>query len=117
MEPSRVDSVATWLVLCIFREIQVFFRFSNFYRRFIDGFNYVTFNLLDMLKDKVKSKFNNKDFAMTTKALEVFNELKKRFTMASMLMHYESKRQITLKTDTSVFAISGIISQLIKILG
>lgn len=70
-----------------------------------------------MLKDRVKGKFNNKNFAMTTKAFEVFNELKKRFTTAPMLMHYEPKKQITLKTDTSVFAISRIISQLIKILG
>ena len=67
-----------------------------------------------MLKGKVKGKFNNKNFAMTAEALEAFNELKKHFTTAPMLMHYEPKRQITLKTDVSAFAISRIISQLIK---
>ena len=117
MEPSRVDSIATWPVSHIFREIQVFFSFANFYWRFIDGFSHVASGLSDMLKSGVKGKFNNKDFAMTAKTLKAFNKLKKRFTMAFMLVYYKPKRQITLETDASAFMISGIISQLIKILG
>ena len=114
MEFLRVDSVATWPVPHTFREIQVFLGFANFYWGFIDGFSYVVSGLSDMLKSRVKSKFNNKDFAMTAEALKTFNKLKKCFTMVPMLVHYEPKRQITLETDASVFAISEIISQLIK---
>ena len=114
MEPSRVNSVATWLIPRTFIEIQVFFRFANFYQCFIDGFSHVASGLLDMVKGGVKSKFNNKNFAMTAEAFEAFNELKKYFTIASMLVHYEPKRRITFRTNASAFVISGIISQLIK---
>ena len=117
MEPSKVDSVATWPVPHTFKEIQVFLGFTNFYQRFIDGFSCVVSSLSDMLKGKVKGKFNNKDFTMTAKALKVFNKLKKHFTTALMLVHYEPKRQITLETDASAFAISEIIFQLIKTSG
>ena len=67
-----------------------------------------------MLKGEMKGKFNNKDFAMTAEALKAFNKLEKHFTMAPMLMHYKPKRQITLETNASAFAISEIIFQLIK---
>lgn len=109
MESSRVDSVTTWPVPRTFREIQVFFGFVNFYQHFINNFSCVVFHLLDMLKGGMKNKINNKNFAMTTEAFEIFNELKKHFTTVSMLVHYKPKRQITFKTDVSTFAISGII--------
>ena len=117
IEPLKVDFVAIWPVSRTFRETQVFLESANFYQRFIDGFSHVASGLSDMLKSRVKDKFNNKDFVMTTEAFEAFNKLKKCFTMAPMLMHYKPERQITLKTDVSTFAISGIIFQLIKMFG
>ena len=117
MELSKIDSIATWPIPCTFREIQVFLGFANFYWHFINGFSHIASSLWNMLKSGVKSKFNNKDFAMTAKALEVFNELKKHFTIVLMLVHYKLERQITFETDASVFTISEIISQLIKTLG
>lgn len=114
MEPSKVDSLTTWPVPHIFKELQVFLGFANFYQRFINSFSCIVSGLSDMLKDKVKSKFNNKNFAMIVKAFEAFNKLKKRFTMVLMLVHYKPKKQIILKTNASVFAISGIIFHLIQ---
>ena len=117
IEPSRVDSVTTWPVPRIFREIQVFLTFANFYQCFIDSFSCVASSLSDMLKSKIKGKFNNKDFAITAEAFKAFNELKKCFITAPILVHYKHKRQITFETDASAFAIFGIISQLIKTSG
>ena len=117
IKSSKINSVTTWPVSRTFREIQVFFGFANFYQRFIDGFSCVVSGLLDMLKGGIKGKFNNKDFAMIAEVFEAFNELKKHFTTAPMLVHYKPERQITLKIDMSVFAIFRIIFQLIETSG
>ena len=51
-------------------------------------------------------------FNLTQATIELFHELKQRFTTASMLRHYNLDKRLQLETDTSGFAISGILLQL-----
>ena len=50
MEEERIDDVKTWPELKSIRDIQVFIRFANFYRRFIQGFSKITALLISILK-------------------------------------------------------------------
>ena len=42
MEPSRTTTIVDWLEPQSIRDIQVFLRFCNFYRRFIEGYSRIT---------------------------------------------------------------------------
>ena len=48
---------------------------------------------------------------MTNEARESFNHLKKTFTKAPMLTHYNPEAPIKVETDALGFALSGILSQ------
>ena len=50
MKDERIQIVKQWLKPKSIRNIQVFFRFANFYWRFIQGFSYIAAPLTSMLK-------------------------------------------------------------------
>ena len=97
-----------------FQDIQVFFGFANFYCQFIEAFSKVAASLLDMLKNGTKGKFRGIKFILIGKALKSFNELKRLFACAFMLVYYDSICHIMLECNASRFAILAILLQLIK---
>ena len=70
-----------------------------------------------MLKGGEKGKFKGKIFVFTKEAKEVFEELKRLFITAPILVHYDSARRIIVESNASSFAISAIISQLLETIG
>ena len=114
MNPSKVNTIATWPVPELFWEIQIFLGFANFYRRFIHSFSKVSNGLTEMLQRGLKEKFKGVKFDMTQAALRLFDELKQRFASAPMLIHYNPLRQIMLECNVSRFAIGAILSQLVS---
>lgn len=54
----------------------------------------------------------DKSISLPAEAREAIGKLKKAFTKAPLLQHFDPKLRIRLETDASGFAISGIISQL-----
>ena len=50
MEDKQIEAVKQWLEPQLIRDIQVFLGFANFYRRFIQGFNWIAAPLTSMLK-------------------------------------------------------------------
>ena len=50
MNDKRIKAVRNWLEPRLVRDIQVFFGFANFYRRFIQGFNKIVRPLTSMLR-------------------------------------------------------------------
>ena len=67
-----------------------------------------------MLKSDTKGKFRGIKFVLTGEALKSFNELKRFFACAPMLVHYSPMRYIMLECNLFGFAISAILSQLIE---
>ena len=49
MEDKKIEAVKQWPELQSVRDIQVFLRFANFYRRFIQGFSWIATSLNSML--------------------------------------------------------------------
>ena len=85
----------------------------NFYKRFINEFNNIDAFLSDILKKSNKEKFfENFEISLTTK--KAFCSLKNVFFVASVLLHFNFKRKIRFKTNTSKFEIFDIINQLIE---
>ena len=105
MEPDRVTAITEWPVPKSVQDVQIFLGFANFYRRFIEGYSRITSPISALLR-------KNQQFRWSSKAQEVFEELKHHFTSAPVLRHFDLDLPIRLHTDASGFAISGIISQL-----
>jgi hypothetical protein len=69
--------------------------------------------LTNLFKKRKKEEFD-KEFKFTEKTRITFAQLKDVFIKTSILLHFDSKRKIRLKIDAFDFAISEILSQLIK---
>ena len=110
MEVSRILTVLEWPEPASVWDIQVFIGFANFYRRFVKGFSREAAHLTHLLKEGKDGKHLG-PFQMTVKARGLLQRLKKAFTKAPLLAHYNSKAPIKVETDASGFAISGILSQ------
>jgi hypothetical protein len=94
-----------------FKNIQIFLRFVNFYRRFIVKFfqlSAFSSNMLKEMQTKIKKEF----LFFINKARQTFDQLKDVFQYAFILIHFDSKFLIKLKTNASNYEIVDIISQL-----
>jgi len=105
MEPDHVAAITEWPMPISIEDIQTFLGFANFYRRFIEGYSRITAPITSLLR-------KNQRFNWSSQAQAAFDELKRRFTTAPVLRHFDPKLPIRVHTDASGFAISGILSQL-----
>ena len=122
MEEERIQTVKTWPEPKSIRDIQVFLRFANFYWYFIERFSKIVAPLKSMLKTTTSSptdtertlKTLGNTNILTPEAKLAFLRLRQAFTEAPILHRFHSERCIRIETDTSGYAISGILSQLIS---
>lgn len=104
MSPEKTSAIENWPVPKNLKELQSFLGFCNFYRRFIPSYSSVIAPMTTLLK-------KNSDFVVTQEFLDAFKELKTRFRDGTFLRHYDPSLKTIIETDSSDFAISGILSQ------
>ena len=104
MDPERIRTVAEWPVPESVIDIQVFLGFSNFYRRFIEGYSRVVLPITRLLR-------KGQPFVWSAEAQASFDKLKSLFTSAPILRHFDPELPTTVHADSSGFAVSGIVSQ------
>jgi len=92
------------------RNVQVFISFANFYRRFIANFSAIACLLISLMRGKKKGQLAF-DFQWNDAKQVAFNALKDAFIIALFFMHFDPSKPRKLETDTSGFAIAGILSQ------
>ncbi|CDO76910.1 hypothetical protein BN946_scf184594.g17 [Trametes cinnabarina] len=103
MAESKVKAILDWLEPRKVQDIQLFLRVTNFYHQFIHNYSDI---ILPLTRLTCKGVLWNFDQC----CWDSFNVLKKAFTTAPVLHHWEPNCQITVKTDTSDYAIAGILS-------
>ena len=70
----------------------------------------------DKTVERLPSKNSNEVTGyLTSKARSTFTQLRKVFTKAPILQHFNPKYYIRIKTDVSGYVISGMLSQLINL--
>ncbi len=104
MHPRKLETVTDWPCSRSVKEIQSFLGFTNFYRRFIDGYARIVLPLNALTR-------KNTAFEWTSEANSAFEQLKHAFTSAPLLRHFDPELPSTLSTDASDFAIPGILHQ------
>ncbi len=105
MKLERIKTILKWSESKTLRQIQVFIDFVNFYRRFIQRFSRITFELTNLLKD-------DKKFVFSKTTRKTFNDLKRVFITISTLIYFDFMKKILLKTNASKFVLTEILSQL-----
>ncbi len=114
MEEDCISTILNWPEPESVREVQSFLGFANFYRRFVKGFSRIAHPLTDTTKraaqrTKKDLALRKKDF-LTPEARRSFQELVATFINSPFLVNFDEKRPISLETDASGYAISGILS-------
>ena len=104
MDPAKSKRILDWPPPSSVKSLQVFLGFSNFYRRFIARYAKKTVNLTNLLQ-------KDTPFVFTKQAALEFEALKKAFTTAPILAHFNKLARTIVKTDASNYAIAGVISQ------
>ena len=106
MANNKVEAVLSWKTLGSLMEVQSFLGFANFYRRFIKDYSKVARPLTEHTK-----KNEGKKWAWNEEAEAAFLDLKKRFTTAPILSHFDAARPVIIETDVLDFAIGAVLSQ------
>ena len=105
MSQDKVEAVLSWTRPTSVKEIQSFLGFANFYRGFIRDYSRVARPMTELTKKKSGS------WEWTPDAEAAFEELKRRFTSAPILAHFEATKPVILETDASDFALGAVLSQ------
>jgi hypothetical protein len=111
MNSSRIEMIVNWSESHSHKDVQIFLRFVNFYKRFIKEFFRVADALSALLKKNDKDKFHI-FFEFILNAKKSFEKFRQVFFTASLFRHFDSNRKIKLETNASDFVISEIIFQL-----
>src|SRR6201996_9315309 len=86
------------------KEVQSFLGFTNFYRRFIEGFSHIARPLFDLTKgDSVFKWLSEEKLA--------FDTLKDRITSTPILALPDNSRPYRVEADSSDFATGAVLSQ------
>ena len=104
MRQDKVEAIPWWRQPASVTETQSFLGFANFYQRFIRDYSRVAKPLMDLTKKNEKWTWSNE-------AQAAFEELKKRFTSAPILAHFDPTKPVIIETDASDFAIGAVLSQ------
>jgi len=112
MEKKRITAIFNWPEPEFIKDIQTFFGFINFYRRFICVFARIAYSLIKMLKNSgVKTKkeqFAKINNYFSNETRKSFSELVKTFTIVLLFRHFNWDLRIRLETDVFNYVISGI---------
>ena len=118
IDPEKVEAIQKWEAPSTVKDVQAFLGFANFYRRFILGFLKKVKPLNKLTKrTQYTTRSGNKKikygaFEWKDKCQQAFEDLKRAFTTAPILAHYDSKLETWVETDASDFVVAGVLSQM-----
>jgi hypothetical protein len=105
MNSKKIEIILQWSTSQNLKQIQKFLEFCNFYRRFIRNFVKIVKSLIKLTRKNVLFNWNE--------ACEIAFELLKRTVIeASILAHFDLKKQIYIESDSSDFVFAEVLSQM-----
>jgi hypothetical protein len=119
MDPNKVKAIQEWETPRSVKDTQAFTGFAGFYRRFIKGFSELTAPLNELTKGSEtyttasgKKKVRYPPFVWTSACEAAFEALKKAFSTAPILAHFDPDKETWVETDSSDFVTAGVLSQI-----
>jgi hypothetical protein len=104
VDPSKVQDVLSWNAPTSVGNTQSFLRLAGYYRRFIEGFSKISKPMTELLEKDRKFKW--------TPACEAsFQELKKRLTIAPILVMLDMEKPFSIYYDASGQGLGCVLMQ------
>jgi uncharacterized protein YacL (UPF0231 family) len=107
MNSEKIETILQWATSQNLKQIQRFLEFCNFYRRFIKNFAKIVKSLIKLIRKNVLFTWNEI-------CKQTFDLLKSTVIEASILTHFDLKKQIYIKSDSFDFVFAKILSQMRK---
>ncbi|XP_058774547.1 uncharacterized mitochondrial protein AtMg00860-like [Vicia villosa] len=104
VDPSKVDAVLQWEAPKLVSEIRSFLGLAGYYQRFIEGFSKLALPLTQLT-------CKGKAFVWDIQCEESFTELKKRLTMAPILILPNPEESFVVYCDASKLGLGGGLMQ------
>jgi len=104
MNLSKMIIIVNWTTSINLKEIQSFVKFVNFYRCFIKDF-------FKLVKSFTQLTRKDTSFVWNEVCIQAFRNSKKQISFASILRHFNLKRQTILKIDASNYVKDEILFQ------
>jgi hypothetical protein len=104
MDPVKVQGVLNWLTPETVKQVRGFLGFGNFYRRFIDHYSNIARPLIELTKKDTL-------FNWLEQCEDAFQELKRRFTTAPVLITPDLDKPFVLECDASLAATAAVLRQ------
>nr|UBX54596.1 transposon Ty3-I Gag-Pol polyprotein [Lupinus angustifolius] len=108
VDPAKVGTVMEWNSLKSVIEIRSFLGLAGYYQKFIEGFSKLALPLTTLTR-------KDKAFVWTAKCEENFQELKKRLTMALVLILPDPKENYNVYCDVSKHGLGCVLMQQKKV--
>ncbi len=105
MDPKKVEDILNWNPPTTVRGVRGFLGFANFYRRFILDYAKIAKPLTNLTR-------KDEPFVWTDECQQTFESLKRQFTSAPILRHFQSHRETRFESDASDYAIGAVLLQL-----
>ena len=108
MNSKRIQMIKKWFKLKIYREVQIFLRFVNFYKRFVFCYFKTTASLTSLLKS---NKNKNRKICLND-----WMKLSKRFVSSRIFLcqlyfiHYDFLKRNWIEIDVFNFAVTSIFN-------
>ena len=103
MSPDKIQTILDWPESCKVKDIQSFLVFANFYHCFIFNYSNIMVPLTWLTWKDAPWNFSEDCWCS-------FNVLKHTFTTAPILTHFIPDTPITVETNASDYAVTGILS-------
>src|SRR6266571_4677086 len=104
MDPVKIAGVTEWPAPTNKKEVQSFLSFTNFYRRFIEGFLEHARPLFDLTR-------NDSRWCWEAAEHSAFENLKRSVTATPVLISPDASRPFRIEADSSDFATGAVLSQ------
>ncbi|KAF8751804.1 hypothetical protein RHS01_08350 [Rhizoctonia solani] len=104
LDKLKIQAVQEWPTPTKVKEVQSFWAFANFLRRFVANFSHMARPLHNLVKKDTPWKWS-------TREQEAFLGLKEAITNAPVLCHADPAKPYFLETDASRAALGSILSQ------
>src|SRR5258706_12024432 len=113
MDPDKIQTIFDWETPNSVKDVQCFLGFANFYRRFIHKYSNLCQPLFNFLRKPKKQEKSTKNtlFVWSPDCENVFSQLKRAFTSAPILRHFNPDLEMILECDVSDYVVSGVLSQ------
>lgn len=109
MDPAKIKAIQEWRAPHSVKDVQSFLGFANFYRRFIAGYSAIAAPLTSLTRSDQKDKQFPLDPG--SKEFHAFEALKRCFTTAPVLQHFDPDKETWIETDASDFVVAAVLSQ------